>query len=114
MKKLRSFMDFDINRFLEGKDLRVVGAEAWQQYDDGKPTQIVGTKYKLVIVTDATNYQSAEDAHCNEGEQLTVKVPQVKKTFKKLSAVQLVNPKATVWGDYQNQLSIEAEDITFI
>lgn len=117
MKKLRSFLRFDMDAFLNKKELRIVGSEPWQQYQDGAVGEVVGTKYKLVIATDHTVYDRddpTKDARINEGEPLVVKVAQPPKEFKKFAVAKLVQPTATVYGDFQNQLSVTAQDIEFV
>lgn len=117
MKKLRSFLNFDTQRFFSGKELRVAGAEPWYEYiDKVKQEKPIGTKYKLVISVDNTIYnpeKPAEDARVNEGELVVVKVAKPKKEFGKFAVAKLVEPTATVYGDYQNELSVTAKDIEF-
>lgn len=113
MKKLREFLKFDIERFLDGKDIRVLASEPWKEYKDSKG-EIVGTKYKAIILTDNTNYKETEEKDINAGEALTIKVNKEPKNFKKFSKVELIGAEATVYGDYSNLLSIKAKDINFI
>ncbi len=116
MKKLRSFLNFDTERFFTGKELRVVGAEPWQEYTNTGPGKIIGTRYKLVIATDKTVYDAKDpekDARINEGEPLVVKVAKPQKGFGKFAIAKLVEPKATIYGQFQNELSVIAEDILF-
>jgi hypothetical protein len=117
MKKLRSFVRFDVDRFFSGKELRVTGAEPWHEYIDKKrQEEPIGTKYKLVIAVDNTIYnpeKPAEDARINEGELVVVKVAKPKKEFGKFAVAKLVEPTAKVYGDYQNELSVTAKDIEF-
>ena len=117
MRKLRGFLRFDMDAFLKDKELRVVGAEPWQQYQDGAVGDVVGTKYKLVIATDHTVYHiddPTKDAKINEGEPLVVKIAKPSKEYKKFAIAKLVQPTATVYGDFQNQLSVTAQDIEFV
>lgn len=117
MKKLRSFLRFEIESFLKDKELRIVGAEPWQTYNDGVAGEVIGTKYKLVIATDNTVYNPTDptrDARINEGEPLTVKINQPQKSYKKFAIVRLIDAEATVYGEFQNELSVTAKDIEFI
>ncbi len=113
MKKLREFMEFKIDKFLEGKDIRVLACEPWKEYKDNKG-EIVGTKYKVIILSDLTKYKDTEEKDINAGEALTIKVYKEPKSFKKFSKVELIGAEATVYGDYSNLLSIKAKDINFI
>ena len=87
MKKLREFLNFDIQRFLEGKDIRVLACEPWKEYTDNKG-EIVGTKYKAIILTDSTKYKDTEEKDINAGEALTIKVSSGPKNFKKYISYQ--------------------------
>lgn len=113
MKKLREFMEFKIDKFLEGKDLRVLATEPWKEYGNDKTGEIIGTKYKTIILNDNTKYNSGEDKGINSGESLTIKVKGEPKPFKKLSRVELINAQASVYGEFSNLLSVKAEDINF-
>lgn len=112
MKKLRGFNKFDCEAFFKDKDVRVMAHEAWNEYDDGQITKQLGTKYKCVIVTDKTEYQGKDIApDLNAGEQIDVKVPQQPKEYKKFSPITFVNPSASVYGTFQSELSVKADDV---
>ena len=112
MKGLRIFLEFNIEKFLENKDVKVIASDKWQSYDNNGSVEVVGTKYKCVIADDETFY--GKDDIDNTGEQLIIKVKKPVKNFKKFSSIRLVNAIGKVYGDYQNNLSIEAEDIIFV
>lgn len=112
MKQLNSFLEFNTNKFFEGKDLRITGDDQWVEYVNNVPQPPKGTKYKCFIITDNTKYGD-DIVGVNEGEAIIIKVPASKKPYKKLSKVKLVNPQCRVYGDYRNQLSITADDINF-
>lgn len=112
MKKLRGFNKFDCEAFFKDKDVRVMAHEAWNEYDDGKITKQLGTKYKCVIATDKTEYQGKDvPPDLNAGEQIDVKVPQQPKDYKKFSRITFVNPSASVYGTFQSELSVKADDV---
>lgn len=104
MKNLSQFKDFKHQEFLEKKRLYFLSVKALEN----------GVKVSLLILEDKTVYQNQSN---NLGEQLQVTVQN--KTvddfigFKPLQTeCKIVNvKKATIYGDYQNQLSIHADVI---
>ena len=107
LKGLPGFQRFDLEGFLEGKRLVYLKAIPWEK--DG---QEVGSKVILQILEDNTIYQKAGTN--NFGEQMTIKVrDQAPSTYGKLkplvTEVQVTDvERATLYGDYRNQLSIIA------
>ena len=100
MKKLNNYRLFDTERFLKGKKLAFLKGK--YQADD----KFQGVSMTLIVLDDIKKE--------NDGEQFTVKVANVPESylmqFKMLDTVQLYDiSKATVYGDYQNQLSIHAK-----
>nr|CDL65664.1 unnamed protein product [uncultured bacterium] len=100
MKKLNNYRYFDSESFLKGKTLAYLKGKS--QYDE----KFKGVSITVIILKDPENE--------NEGEQFTVKVVGVQESFlnqfKMLDIVQLYDiTKATVYGDFQNQLSIHAK-----
>lgn len=112
MKKLRMFNKFDCEAFFKDKDVRVMAQEPWNEYEDGKVTKQLGTIFKCVIATDNTKYEGKDvEPDLNAGEQINVKVPQPPKQFKKFSRIVFINPTASVYGSFQSELSVKAEDV---
>lgn len=112
MKKLRQFLKFDTQEFFKGKDVRVMADEPWYDYQDGRIKATLGTKYKCIIATDNTVYDGEDVApDLNGGEAVVVKVTNDRKDYKKLSKIQFVNPEATVYGQFQSELSLKADDV---
>lgn len=112
LKGLHNFNRFEIDRFLKDKRLNVTGCSLWKDYDSG---QILGTKVEVVIVEDNTPYKPKKDGTpvSNLYEKLTFKVD--KKVDVRIGEeVVPVNAVATVYGDYQNMLSIKASDIKVV
>ena len=106
MKKLKLFAPFNAELFFSNIDLQFVKLE--EVYTDGIKS---GVKYHLLIITDNNNY--GDDSNLNMGEMIKVKVDNNKcNTNLTLGAiVELVSPRATIYGDYQNQLSVKADDV---
>lgn len=115
MKKLRQFNKFDCEAFFKDKDVRVMAVEPWYDYEDGKRTKQLGTKYKCIIATDNTDYGGKDDQpDLNAGEQVDVKVPLPPKKFKKFSKITFINPTATVYGTFMSELSVKADDVEIL
>lgn len=114
MKKLRLFNKFDCEAFFKDKDIRVFAHEDWNKYDQGKITEKLGTKYKCVIASDNTKYNDDGDTDINGGEQVDIKVPVEVKKYEKFNRVFMLNATASVYGTFQNEFSVIAEDIKFL
>ena len=110
MKGLRDFQFFDAEGFFKEKDLRVLATEPWNEFKNGQVIKVLGTKFKCVIATDNSKYKN-ETIDLNAGEQIVVKIEKQPKPFKKFSQVTLVNTTATIYGSYQSELSVKADDI---
>ena len=85
MKKLKLFAPFNAELFFSNIDLQFVKLE--EVYTDGIKS---GFKYHLLII--------ADNNKCN-----------INFTFGTI--VELINPSASIYGDYQNQLSIKADNV---
>lgn len=109
LKKLRNFLAFNFVGFAQGKRFLSVSQQPWKDFKTG---EILGTKVEAVIAQDKTDYglKDGEVACSNLYEKLVFKVPKVIEIPMNVE-IRPKNPVATVYGDYQNQLSITAEDI---
>ena len=106
MKKLRLFAPFNAELFFSNIDLQFVKLE--EVYTDGIKS---GFKYHLLIIADNNKY--GDDSSLNMGELIKVKVDNNKCNidFTLGAIVELVSPRASIYGDYQNQLSIKADNV---
>lgn len=112
IKQLRQYNVFDAEAFFKDKDVRVISSEPWSEYQDGKITKELGTKYQCIIATDNTKYKGDNVApDLNAGYQVDVKVEKPAKDFKKFSKITFVNSTATVYGTFMHELSVQAEDV---
>lgn len=115
LKGLSSFQRFDGERFFHDKQILFTKAEDWQEGEDAEHMRSVGTKITGVILSDETNY-GHDQKGINQGESLTFKVRQPLtsftnwKVFQTIFTVEKIE-KATVWGDYRNQLSIKVPSL---
>lgn len=111
LKRLSEFERFDAEGFFANLNLGAVGQSEWKDFTTGEHK---GTKVEVVIIGDKHNYNSANGQQIsNIYEKLTVKVPK-DIDVPMNSHVRLINAKATVYGQYRNQLSITADDIEVI
>lgn len=113
LKGLRPFESFRIVDFLRGKILAVLEVEELRERtDDGKPGAVIGTKVTVVVLEDKTDYPAKDGKPIsNRYAQLTIKVKKIGLTIPVDTVIELVNPTATVWGEYRNNLSITADDV---
>lgn len=109
MKFLNQFQKFDFDTFAKEKAFMVIGCTPWKE--NGKDN-ILGTKVETVICADNTEYKRAEgDTSTNKFEKLTFKVSQIGLNIPTESIVRPVNPVATIWGEFRNQLSVKCSDM---
>jgi hypothetical protein len=108
LKKLAQFSYFDTEGFLSKLSLIAISSSEWKNFESGEHK---GTKVDLVIASDKHKYKAADGENVsNLYEKLTVKVPK-DIDVPMNSHVKLINPVATIYGQYRNQLSIVADDI---
>lgn len=110
MRNLNQFVCFDWEAFSQGKKFLYVGQSNWVDRDT---QQLLGTRVEVVIASDKTAYKPAADgtpAQGNRFEKLVVKVPGAV-DIPDESFVEIINPVATVYGDYRNQLSVKADAV---
>ena len=111
LKKLSQFESFDAKGFFSNLNLGAIGSSEWKDFDTGAHK---GTKVEIVVIGDKHDYKSANGEQIsNLYEKMIVKVPQ-DIDVPVNAHVRLVNPNATVYGQYRNQLSITADDIEVI
>lgn len=108
MKNLSQFVNFDIDAFLDGKELLVLSVSEWVDFDD---KTVKGTKITTVIIIDETDY-NGKDGN-NRFEKLVIKVPKAIDVAVD-SVIVPVNATARVYGDYNSNLSVVAEDIEVV
>lgn len=105
LKKLRKYMHFDWEGFVENKKLVLLGIRDWKDFNTGRE---LGVKAECVIAMDKTDY--GEAGVNNLYEKIIVKIPH-KINIPIGKEIELRNVQAKVYGDYGNQLSVIAEDI---
>lgn len=115
LKKLNKFQKFDVNAFLGESQFLLTKIEEWKSGEDADHLQLLGTKVTGVIAVDGADYGN-DLRNVNRGESLVVKVQQPVSafegwkpfgTFFKITEV----TKASVYGDYRNQLSVTVPNL---
>lgn len=110
MKKLNMFLQFDWDGFARDKAFQVTDVKPLRDREHSET--ILGTIVELVILKDDTDYQTKPgEVISNLYEKLRVKIPRSSVDVQVGDSVELVNPVATVFGDYRNQLSVKADDV---
>lgn len=110
-KYLNNFIRFDFKAFSQNKQFKLKEVSEWEEYETKK---ILGTKISLNIIDDSV-YQTkdGEKVGANDMETLVVKVRQPLEKFsgwERRDKIEFVAvEKASVYGEYQNQLSVIAD-----
>lgn len=112
MKKLREFQSFDAQKFLKGKSLIAMSSKEWVEYDNegNRTDKILGTNITVGIKEDNTIYEDNQSGY-NLLEKFNVKIPKIKEFRQNEQVYVMKVTKASVFGDYNNMLSIEANDL---
>ena len=112
LKKLNDFIFFDFKKFWEGKAGVCTSLEPWIDFESKK---VVGTKAKIAIVKDETQYRQKDGENVtNKFESFIVKIPKTEVNDLVDRPVRIINPVATVYGQYRNELSVKADDVQAI
>lgn len=113
MYNLKLFQVFQTEKFLKDKELTVTNIKPWQDFDS---KEILGVKVEVAITKDDTVYPAGRDGNVmtNLFEKLTFKVPKNSVDVNANDIVTPIHPVASIYGDYQNQLSITADDVVAV
>ncbi|MFG1200645.1 hypothetical protein OGM84_05790 [Pediococcus acidilactici] len=89
------------------------GTTPWKDFNT---KEVLGTKVLVVIAKDNNHYDADKNGNIanNAYEKFSVKVSE--KNLKVPANVQIkfVNPRVTLWGDYNNQISVKASGFKII
>ena len=111
LKKLSQFSYFDAEGFFGKLNLETTGQSEWKDFESGEHK---GTKIEVGIAGDKHKYKTVDGKIVsNLHEKLTVKVAKDIDVPMNVQ-VRLINPYATIYGQYRDQLSITADDIEII
>ena len=102
---------FNNKEFFEKKDFQLFSVEKWVDYNTKKE---VGAKYKVVIYRDNSDYGDLSVS--NAGETIMVKVSGEKAIDYdgQPRFVRLINPRATIYGEFRNELSVHADGLEYV
>ena len=110
MKGLKQFLEFDLDGFLKDKEIAFISSTPYYKNIDGQVSdQVSGIKLECVITKDNTIYNN--DEITNEYEKITIKVPRAEKINLKRGTKLKIEGVGKVWGDYSQNLTIEATNI---
>ena len=102
---------FNNKEFFSKKEFQLYAVEKWVDY---KTEKELGSQYKVVIYRDNTDYGDLSVS--NAGETIMVKVAGEKAIDYdgQPRFVKLINPRATIYGEYRNQLSVHADGLEYV
>lgn len=111
MKKLKKYLKFDVESFVKDKMFTIKEIKPTYLYEDGKRIdKEVGTTITLIIVQDLTKYDDEIGVNLYEAFNLKVSasLEAIKNKLKtgEIYKLKTESVKATVYGQYQNQLSL--------
>lgn len=110
MKGLKQFLAFDLDAFLKDKEITFISSKPYYNYVDGQASdEVAGMKLECVITKDNTVYNNNEIT--NEYEKITIKVPRADKINLKRGTRLRIEGVGKVWGDFSQNLTIEATNI---
>lgn len=113
VRGLKQFLAFDLDGFLKDKEITFITSKPYYNYVDGQASdEEAGMKLECVITKDNTIYNN--DEITNEYEKITIKVPLVKKINLKRGTKLKIEGIGKVWGDYSQNLTIEATNVMVI
>lgn len=108
MQKLSIFLTFLWINFAKGKVFTVTSCGPWNDQNGN----VLGSRIVTAITEDKTDY--GVEGVSNLYERVTFKIPMLDVTFPVGATVEPVNPVATVYGQYRNQLSVKADDVKVV
>lgn len=114
MKKLKKYLKFDVESFVKDKMFTIKEIKPTYLYEDGKRIdKEIGTTITLIIVQDLTKYDDEIGVNLYEAFNLKVSasLEAIKNKLKigEIYKLKTESLKATVYGQYQNQLSFTYE-----
>ena len=105
LSKLSHFKQFDNKGFFGPKEFMLFSIEDWVDFDTKKT---IGVKLNTVIWSDHSDYGDINVS--NKGKAVVVKVAGLRpQPVESPVFIKLKNPRVTIYGEYQNQLSVKAD-----
>ncbi|MEI5994352.1 hypothetical protein [Candidatus Enterococcus mansonii] len=109
LNKIKRPVQIELEAIQKSWKLEALSQEPYYAHTDEHHVTPLGTKTTVVITSDSFDY-GEKGSELNLFEKLTIKTPVEMKPaqFNKRQEVKIVSlSKATTYGDYQNQLSLE-------
>lgn len=116
MQKLNNFTYFNLSEFLENKILEIANIKEHRYYVDGQPGDIDGVTLTVAIVKDSTDYGIPGISNLYQTFNIIIngaRLENVLSIYKPGARIGIAKySKATVYGNYRNQLSVKCNDIS--
>lgn len=117
-KNARQYLTFDVEAFQDNHVLQLLRVEPGFNYIDGKREDLA-SHVKLLVMVVADYSDGSGGSGPNQWTQLTVKLPKIAPTASNMASlngfvgshVGLKDLEVTVYGEYQNQLSMKANSL---
>ena len=109
LKGLRQFVVFDVKAFLDGKDMICASCTPLVDF---QTKEVIGTKVEALVVVDKTEYRQKEGQPTisNKYKELTFKCREKSLSIPVDAHIRPAGSvEGTIYGDYQNQLSIKCD-----
>lgn len=118
MQKLNIFLHFDLAEFLRDKLLEIMSIKEHRQYIDGQPGDVDGVTLKVAIVKDGTDYGTPGISNLYESFNIIIKNAKLENVISVYTPgtpikIKTYN-KATVYGQYRNELSVQCSGLESI
>lgn len=110
---LYMYEEFNLEKFLHGKELSVTGCHPWTDFDTKRE---LGSVVEVAITKDSTEYprKKAGDTRTNLYGTFRIKLPKLNYVVPVGAIITIVNGDPTVYGERRDQLSVKAEDVKVI
>lgn len=109
LKHLNDFCYFDNKALFDPKKLILFSEEDWIDF---KTKKSKGIKLNAVIMEDNSKY--SDFTFSNVGKPIVVKIAGLQAKPVNPGFIVLKNPEATIYSEYNNQLSVVADGFNFI
>lgn len=107
---LHPYDTFPFDNFAKGKKFEVTEMKPWLDYDTGRR---LGTTVTVSIAEDNSEYPPSANGEVRDNyrQVFNVKVRKETVAVNRFDLVRFVGVQAKIYGEFRNQLSVEAEDV---
>lgn len=101
---------FPFDDFAKGKKFEVTEMKPWIDYDTGRR---LGTTVTVSIAEDHSEYPPSANGEVRDNyrQVFSVKVGKETVAVNRFDLVRFVGVRAKIYGEFRNQLSVEADDV---